>query len=257
MVPKMKWTFIAVNTYKEVVRDKIYALLFAFAIGLVWISYQLGALSVGESRKIILDVSYGAMFFIGGAVSVFVGISLVYREIEKKTLYNILSKPISRAAFVVGKFVGLSTALVVMECSMILIMGLCLHLAGHALTWPMALACLSVWLKVEMVLAFAVLFSSLSTPILSGMFTLGFLVVGSISQSVLDLYALKGGALAGGMKALSFVIPNFSRFDWVPLAVFELPLFWKDVCLSLGYAVSYTLILLIVAVWVFDNRDFT
>ena len=100
------WT-IARNTLREAVRNKVlYALLF-FAIFIIGTGVVLSGLSYVESERILQDFGFAAIRLFSVAIAIFVGVSLIHREVERRTVYTILSKPISRAEFLLGKYVGL------------------------------------------------------------------------------------------------------------------------------------------------------
>ncbi|WP_300671812.1 ABC transporter permease subunit [Desulfoluna sp.] len=246
---------IALNTYRESVRDKIFYTFFAFSIIIIGLSFYLGRLSIGESRKILLDVSFGTMSVIGTLVSVFVGISLVYREIERKTIYNILSKPIGRGEVVIGKFLGLSTALVLMEIQMFAMMVVLMFLQGHPININLFPAFFSILCEIELILAFAVIFSTMSSPILSGIFTIAFYIVGNISHSIYDLYRLSSESVGWVLQILYYVLPDFNKFNFRAHALYNIPIEVPHLFLSFCYVILYLTILLKFAIVVFEKKD--
>jgi len=245
---------IASNTYKEVVRDKVYYVLFAFSFLIIAFSFVLGRLSLGESRTLIMDMSFFAMELIGVLISVFVGITLVYREVERKTIFSILSKPVKRSEFVIGKFVGLISSLVVAEAAMLAITVALLKLRGVSLDLSLLIVFASILLEICLVLSCAVLFSVLSSPITSGIFTISFYMIGNMSYLLKEVY-LGTEEANHVISAVFYIIPNFHIFDFSYEVVHLLPIEWGRVLIASGYAIAYILLLLTVAVAAFERKD--
>ena len=118
---------VAANTFKELIRDRIlYSLLF-FALALVLLSYFLGFLSFAEQERIITNMGLFATNIGCTFLAIFLGSSLVFREIDKQTILTLLSKPLSRSRFIIGKFLGLSAILILLNGVLSLIMILICH----------------------------------------------------------------------------------------------------------------------------------
>ncbi len=204
---------IAVNTFREAIRHRILYLLLVFAVGMISFAQILSLLTVGSEEKIIKDFGLAAIEVFGVLTSVFIGIGLVSREIERRTVFTLLAKPIHRFEFVLGKYAGLVIVLLVNTGVMTAWFFLILLLKG--MFDPMlALAVLMLFLQFLLVTSIAVLFSCLSTPILSSVFTLALYVVGHLlwSLPMLEehLVSRAGRALCRG---LYYVLPNLGNFD--------------------------------------------
>ncbi len=204
---------IAVNTFREAIRHRILYLLLVFAVGMISFAQILSLLTVGSEEKIIKDFGLAAIEVFGVLTSVFIGIGLVSREIERRTVFTLLAKPIHRFEFVLGKYAGLVIVLLVNTGVMTAWFFLILLLKG--MFDPMlALAVLMLFLQFLLVTSIAVLFSCLSTPILSSVFTLALYVVGHLlwSLPMLEehLVSRAGRVLCRG---LYYVLPNLGNFD--------------------------------------------
>lgn len=249
-------TPIFTNTFREAVRDRVFYSILAFAMAMVLFSVLLGKLSLGESYKIIQDFSLAATSLFGALVTVFVGIGLVYKEIEKKTIYNILSKPVARWQFIVGKFLGLSLVLGLMVLSMTLILFMVCYFINGSIPWIDLYALFAIFFELEITLAFAILFSSFSTPFLSGMFTLSFFIVGHVSHDFYEIYAhASSGSSSEAFKWLFYLLPDYSLLDYKREVVQLLEIDNLQYALSLGYAALYIAILLLLAALIFERRD--
>jgi ABC-type transport system involved in multi-copper enzyme maturation permease subunit len=253
----VKLAAIALNTFREAIRDRILYSLLVFAMAMIGASVILSMLSVGGEARIIKDLGLTAIGLVGTLVAVFIGVGLVHKEIERRTLYTIITKPIRRADFVLGKFLGLALTLAVN----VAIMGAGLILLASSmearLAWELLLPLALTLLKLLVVTAIAVLFSTFSTPTLSAIFSLALVVVGSLAEDLKLFASTFGGSLLQTVvAALYLILPNLASLDVgvamahgraIPAAV---P--W----LAAAYGLAYVTALLASAVWIFQYRDF-
>lgn len=248
---------IAANTWRDAIRSKVLYVLLFFAMLLIATSATLATLSYVERERILQDVSLAAIRFFGTAIAIFVGVGLVHREVDRRTIYTILSKPVDRSAFIAGKYFGLVATLY----ALLGVMSLCFVGASLAAGAPIdaghltALGLIAVELAV--VVAFATLFSSFSTPFLAGCYSLGIYLIGHLTR---DLYAI--GQRAESESARTFtlwikrLIPDLEAFNRTIEAVHGLPIPGSEVAWSVAMGVSWVFGFLLVAVMAFERRDF-
>jgi ABC-type transport system involved in multi-copper enzyme maturation permease subunit len=251
----MKIIAIARNTFRETVRDKIFYNLLIFYIAMVSISILLGGLSIGEDEKIIKDVGLSGLSVFGALITIFIGISLVNREMDRRTVNTVLSKPVSRAEFIVGKFAGLSTLVAVN----IALMTLCLLLVLYGVTGKfeasLFLPLPFLFLEFLLLSALAIMFSSLSTPTMSAIFTLAIYFLGHLSQELKDISTAGSSMLTGAASIVYHLIPNLESLNLREEVVHSLQVDWSMVLLSVLYALVYTALLLTLSVFIFSRRD--
>lgn len=247
---------IALNTFREAVRDRILYLLVAFALVLIASSRLLALLTVGAEEKIVKDLGLSAIAICGVLTAVFVGVSLVFKEIEKRTLYTLLATPVRRSQFVVGKYCGLLSVIVLN----VVLMGaaLCLLVAARGESpAPLAAALVLIVVQLAIVTAFAVLLSSFTNPILSALGTLAVYVVGQLAWSFDLLEARVGDGIFRHVCVLvSWVSPNLDRLDVKAQAVHGLALPSGYVAAGIVYGVGYSVAVLLAACLVFERREF-
>ncbi len=253
----MKSLTIALNTFREAIRDRILYSLLVFALAMIGGSVILSKISVGGEAKIIKDLGLAAIGLVGMLIAVFIGVGLVHKEIERRTLYTIITKPIRRADFVLGKFLGLALTLAVN----VAVMGAALLLLASAmearLTWELLLPVTLIFIKLMVVTAIAVLFSTFSTPTLSAIFTLALVVVGSLAEDLKLFAATFGGpVLQTVVAALYLVLPNLASLDVGIAVVHGRPVPAAAAGLAAGYGFAYVAAILAGAVWIFQYRDF-
>src|SRR5256884_908093 len=208
---------IARNAFREAVRDRVLYNLVLFVLLLIGNAIFLGELSAGQEAKIIVDLSLSAMLLFGVFIAIFVGVGLVYKEIERRTLYAILSKPISRGQFLLGKYLGLCATLFVNVVIMGLGVSLALlyiHRGWDSLViniWP---AILLIYFELAIITSVALLFSSFSSPSLSALLTFFVFIIGHFSADLKSLANSMGTAPARWFfSGLYYLLPNLSNYS--------------------------------------------
>lgn len=252
----MKLYAIAINTFREAIRDRILYLILAFALVLILASRAISLLTVGSEEKIIKDIGLGAISVFGVATAIFVGVGLVFKEIEKRTIYTLTSKPIRRSQFILGKYLGLSLVLFVNLSIMTLAFYGLLWFKGY-LDANLGKALVLIMVELLLVTAFAIFFSSFSSPFLSSLFTVTLYVVGHLSWSLRLLQERVPSA--GGrwlLEAVYRVLPNLEYLNIKGEVVHQVGVRGAEVAWAAFYGLSYTAVVLLLAMMVFRKRDF-
>ena len=261
---------IALNVFRESVRDKVLYNLVFFAIVLMSASYLIGQLTAGQDVKIIKDLGLAATSIFGLFIAVFIGIGLVSKEVEKRSIYSLLSKPIERYQLVLGKYLGLVLTLAVnlsvMAVALYVVLAYMAWAAppGAELGWerpaldPALLkALLLTFLELSIVTAIAVFFSTFSTPILSAALTFGLFVAGRFGADLRNFNQVIDSPVANGVTtAVYWMLPNLAQFDARAQVVHGDPIAASSLAFSAGYTLLYVSALMVAAVAVFARRDF-
>jgi ABC-type transport system involved in multi-copper enzyme maturation permease subunit len=251
---------IARNAFREAVRDRVLYNLILFALVLIASAVFLGELSAGQEAKIIVDLGLSAMLLFGAFIAIFVGVGLVYKEIERRTLYTILSKPIGRGQFLLGKYLGLSLTLLVNVAVMGI--GVTLALVYVRRGWdPLALrlwpAVLLIYAELLIITAVALLFSSFSSPALSALLTFFVFIIGHFSA---DLKMLGGTAASQPARwlfaGLYYLVPNLSNYSVITATAHGVVPDISSSVAALAYALAYIVVLLAAASLIFRRRNF-
>jgi len=249
---------IAIHTFKESVREKILYNLVLFAFLMIGAGLLLGSISVGISEIALVNLGLSAISVFGLLIAVFIGISLVWKEMDRRTLYNVLSKPVARAEFILGKFLGLLLTLVVNTAVMTAGFYLVLWYEKGRLTaadWAPLEAVYFILLQLTLVVGIALLFSAISSPALSAVFTLSLYVIGSLLDDLRALGEQSGAALRGLLRGLSTWLPDFGALsDIAPAAHGEL-VPGSQILTHSVYAALYTIVLLSATILIFERRD--
>ena len=255
-----KIAVIALNTFRESVRDRVLYNLILFVLILVCASVFISELSINQETKFIATLGLSAMLVFGALIAIFIGVALVYKEIDKRTIYNLLSKPVHRHEFIIGKYLGLCMTLLVNSAVMILCAELALMYVNHGFV-PLQVSVLSagylIYLELALIVAVALMFSSFSTPMLAALFTFAVYVIGHFSADLKLAAELSQSALIRGLLTLLYyVVPNLSNFGFITEASHgqEVPL--RMALSATVYAVVYISILLSASVLIFQRRNF-
>jgi ABC-type transport system involved in multi-copper enzyme maturation permease subunit len=248
---------IALNTVREAIRHRVLYTLLFFALALIGTGVLLASLSYVERDRILQDVGFAAIRVFAVAIAIFVGIHLVSREVERRTIFTILSKPISRSEFLLGKYFGLVLTLWLQIGIMALGFAGISRLAEAPVGWAHAVAVALIGAEVAVVVAVALLFSSFTTPMLASLFTAGLWLIGRLTR---DLRALGAQSDSDGIRSMTEVLyralPDLSAFDVSLHAARGLVLTTADVVLPLVYALGYATVMLVLATLLFERRDF-
>ncbi len=254
------------NTFRENIRDKVLYNLILFALILILSSIALGQLTLGNEDKVVLDLGLASISIFGMLIAIFIGISLVYKEIERRTVCALLAKPVHRYELILGKYAGLLFTLLV---------NLAVMAAGLELTllyisrigWQEHLRVLPavylIFLSLAVITALALLFSTFSTPALSALFTFFLWIIGHFGNDLLGFGELtKSAAVKWMCRVLYYVIPNFSNFSMIdsrniiPSPGYYRPIDYFAVMEASAYCVLYCAVVLSLTICIFMRRDF-
>lgn len=263
-------SWVAVNVFKESVRDRVPYNLVLFAVLLISSSYLIGQLTAGQDVKIIKDLGLAATAVFGLFIAIFIGIGLVSKEVERRSIYALLAKPISRPQFVIGKYAGLVLTLAVN----VAVMTVAIYAVLGYMTWietaefkagwetpgvdpRMLKATLLILVELMLVTAIALFFSTFSSPILSAAFTFGLYIVGHFNADLKNFDRIVESRVAIWLaRGVYHVLPDLSAFDVKTEVVHGLPVSAGYLAMTSAYGAVYIGALLLGAVVIFSRRDF-
>ena len=250
---------VALNTFREAVRDRVLYNLVFFALLMMAAAIAVGQISVGIEQTVIVSLGLSAISVIGLLISIFIGVALVSKEMDKRTLYALLAKPVRRWEFLLGKFAGLVLTLAVNTAAMALGLLLVMIYMKHSLERSDAVALVAVYfilLKLALIVALALLFSCFTTPLLAILFTVGLYIVGLYVQELRNLpVEVMSPAMAAFTKWLSYLLPNFENFNVMAMAAHGRAVPGALILQNTLYTVVYCTIVLTAAAVVFSRRD--
>lgn len=248
---------IALYSFREAVRNKIlYSILF-FAILLILLSVVLGSASVNQNSRFLLDLGLFSINLFGDIIAIFLGITSVFQEIERKTLYNVLSKPIDRATYFVGKFGGIAMTLAVQLLLMALALSGVLLFQGGAVSLQLLGAFWLTYVESVMIASFALFFGSFSTPYVSGFITLGVWLIGRLVQELAAfLDKVEEPAARHLLQGIVALAPDLNFFTLTTQLTYGYPVSLAYFASATFYGLGYILIAMAAAVFIFRRRDF-
>ncbi|NWG12946.1 MAG: ABC transporter permease subunit [Acidobacteria bacterium] len=257
---------VARNTFRENIRDKVLYNLILFALIMIASSLALGQLTLGNEDKVILDLGLFSISVFGVLIAIFIGISLVHKEMERRTVHALLSKPFHRHEFILGKYAGLLLTLLVNVAVMTAGLELALLYVGRA-GWGAHLRILPavylIFLSLALVTAIALFFSTFSTPALSALFTIFLWIAGHFGKDLLGFGEwTRSAAMKWICGAAYYVLPNFSNFtlidsrNIIPNASCFRPIDYGAIAGTTFYCVVYCALVLSLAICIFRQRDF-
>ena len=250
---------VAVNAFREAIRDRVLYNLIFFALMMFGAAILVGQISIGIERLVIVNLGLSAISIIGLIMATFIGVGLVYKEIEKRTLYSLLAKPVRRWEFLVGKYVGLLLTLAVNTALMTLGLAAALfYVSRHFERSDISIlvAIYFILLELALVTALALFFSCFSSPMLSTLFTLGIYITGVFAQDIRDFgLVTKSPALLGLTRVLYYLLPNFHNFNGIAAAAYGDKFPTALIAQNTLYALLYVTVILLGASAVFSGRN--
>ncbi len=250
---------VALNTFREAVRDRVLYNLVFFAFLMMVAAIAVGQISIGIEQTVIVSLGLTAISVIGLLISVFIGVALVSKEMDKRTLYTLLAKPVRRWEFLLGKFAGLVLTLAVNTAAMALGLLLVMIYVKHTLERSDAVVLVAVYfilLKLALIVALALMFSCFTTPLLAILFTVGLYIVGLYVQELRNVPVnVMSPAMAAFTKWLSYLLPNFENFNVMAMAAHGKAVPGAFILQNTLYTVVYCTIVLTAAAAVFSRRN--
>ncbi len=263
-------TLVAGAVFRESVRDRVPYSMVMFAVLLMAASYLISQLTAGQDMKIVKDLGLAALSIFGLLIAVFLGIGLVSKEVERKSIFGLLTKPVSRSQFILGKYTGLVATLIinlgVMTIAYYAVLAYMQYVSPPAVraSWPapamdprLLVAVVLIVAELALVTAIAMFFSTFSSPLLATLLTLGLWLAGHFNADLRNFGAVVDSApVVAVARGLYYLLPNLAPFDVKAEVVHGLPVSARHVLLTLLYAAIYSSALLTAAITIFRRRDF-
>lgn len=249
---------ITLNTFREAVRDRVLYNLVLFVFLLVASAPIISQISIGMEKLMLVNLGLSSISLFGVIIAIFVGIGLVSKEIEKKTLYTILSRPVRRWEFIAGKYLGLLLTLVVNAVLMTAGFYLALWIFTNGLTRADAMLLVAIYfivLQFMMMVAITLLFSTFSSPIFSAIFAFALFVIGTFGNDLRNFAAMSKGATKWLATGAAYIVPNFASLNVISQTAHEQSVGGYLIFFNTMYALLYSLAVTAAAVLVFERRN--
>ena len=264
---------LAVITFREGIRNRSVFGILLFSLFILGLNVAVAGFFMRDIGKVSADMNLSALSFAGLLLVLFVGVNLMAKDIDKKTIHLVLSKPISRIEYIWGKFLGiqffiitsLSFLVILSSGTMFLLQSLYSGYFDHFSWLVFFLACFFILIKLSVLSTIVIFFSSITTSsFITLMFSICAYITGvSIEEVVFYLrshFAAEGLAVSEPLRRvveiISYIVPNFSVFDFKVEAAHGIAVSWSRIGYSLGYGVTYLVVLLFLSAFIFQRREF-
>jgi ABC-type transport system involved in multi-copper enzyme maturation permease subunit len=248
---------VAENTLEEGLRQKVLLILVVFSIILLIASFFMTPFALGESRKLISDFGLGIASLLGVLTVIIIGSALIYKDIERRTIYTIVARPVRRLEIVIGKFLGLVILIAFLQLGMAVIQQIIIVVNEGKPTLALLANIPFELLEIMVLSGILLLFSSFSTPALS---SIGAVIIFVIGHAAPDIKLFAEQTAAGFLKYLTllvyYLLPNLENFNYRLELVHKLPLHADQIIFSICYGLIYTVFVLYVTTLVFERREF-
>lgn len=249
---------IALNTYREIIRDRILYGLIVFSCLLIGASLALGQLSFDEQVRISINFGFTAIHLSVMVISIFVGCTLVAREIEKKTIFTILVRPISRTQFIIGKYAGLLLVILTMILGLSLVLSIIFWRLGQPMEASFLVGVYGIFLESCILLGVTILLSCFTRPIMVVTMSIGFFLIGHWLNS-LKYFSETSESVPFYYfgKIVSYLVPNLEWYNWRSIFVYSNDIPWSQVVLASLSALAWGGLLIFLATWILEKKDFS
>lgn len=243
-------------TLKELIKSKILITIFLLGGLLFIISYVAYSFTYGVPERVALDVGLGMISLSSVGLAIFMGVTLIAREVEQRTIYMVLARPINRTSFLLGRLGGLMVLLLINIFTLgAITLSFYSYLGGsvHSLIfWTLFFT----FIESLLLLLLVVFFSLVVNPVLSVLFTLTLFIVGhGVSETLVTRFAQQSPTILFILKSYLWLFPNFERLNFKDYVLYQQNLEWPVISFSLAYGLLYSLILLLVSLWIFNKRN--
>ncbi|MEO0113266.1 MAG: ABC transporter permease subunit [candidate division WOR-3 bacterium] len=253
----MRLRAIILNTFIESIRDKILLVLLAVGFILMAASKFIKPLALGEEAKVIKDLSLSSINFISVLIAILIGGRLIYKEVEKRTIYLVLSRPIRRGEFILGKYLGQMLLLFIVVGILTIAFGIVLLLTDVKTNYSILLPNLLLLFQLSIITSLAIFFSTFATPLTASIFTFILYFVGHLTRDLKTLAQISKSTVVKIIaNFLYYLLPNLSNFDIKGKVVHEIPLSFSHICLPIIYGLLWTIALLYFSFLIFERKDF-
>lgn len=247
---------IAINTYRETIRDRVLYSLIAFSVLVIAATLLAASISLGQDTRVVQDFGLTAVLVFLMFITIFIGTQLVYREVERKTVYLLLTKPVSREQFYIGKFLGLCLTIAFAGAVMGVEYLALVKFKTGAFSAPGLIAIVMILLEAWLLTAVGMLFSAFTSPLSSAVYTFGLLLIGHASATIWTMAQKASAIVRYLLEMVYYLFPNLEKFNLRNEAVFNLHPSAEQIGLTLLYFVGYLTAVLLLGIAAFRRHEF-
>ncbi|MBN1578144.1 MAG: hypothetical protein JW913_16405 [Chitinispirillaceae bacterium] len=247
---------VALNTFKETIRNKVLYNILLVAAAALLLSLSFGDLSLFSRAQVMTDFGLATMSLTGLLMAIFIGVGLLGVEIATKTVYGVVGRPVSRDAFIVGKFCGLCATLLLNFILIAAVFFVAIRFLGVTVKAPVVYAVLLLAVEMALIVATSIFFSTFTTPTLAAIFTVGFYIAGHLNDLMnIGAEQQRNPVWRFILVSLNRLLPNLEHFNIRTRVVYDLAVPDLFVAQAAAYGILYTVLLLLLAMVVFSRKD--
>jgi ABC-type transport system involved in multi-copper enzyme maturation permease subunit len=248
---------LALAGFREALRNRVTVVVGVFAAVMLLLTAVMLNVTLFSLDRMVTDFGLSVMSLLLSGLAIFLSSGLISKEIERRTIFLVVSRPVSRTQFVLGRFLGNVLTLTVLQAVMAALFLLQLQLFEVPKTQAQLAAVLGLSLELVLLTAVGLLCSVLSSQLIAAITCVGLYLLGHLAD---DLYALATRSQSVLTQQLGkvgyYLLPNLSRVNYRGAAAYELPIDWSAFGGSTLYIAGYTAALLMATTFAFDRRDF-
>jgi ABC-type transport system involved in multi-copper enzyme maturation permease subunit len=248
---------LALNGFREARRNRVTVVVFVFAFVMIFSSTVSMEMTVATFDRVMTDLGLGVMSLICAFLTIFLASGLIPREIERKTIFMVLAKPISRTSFVLGRFAGNLVTVFFVQGTMIALFVAQLLVQHSAVNHTHLASFVGIALQVVLLTSVAFVFASVSSQYITAVCAAGLYFVGHLSSDLYNMSAKAESAVVQVVgKGLFYALPNLDRLDFKSRATYGELTTNAELLSATGYTLAYAAIMLVFACLLFERRDF-
>lgn len=248
---------VALNGFREARRNRVSVIVALFAIGLLAASTLVTNVTVYTLDRVLTDFGLGTMSLALVMLAIFLSSGLLSREVERRTIFLMVTKPISRPVFLLARFLGNMLTLGAILLGMGALFLVEVWLSGSSVHLPQVAAIGMLWFEVLVVSSVGFAMSSNSSQMVSAVVTTGVYLAGHLAPDIYTLSARSQSALVRFIgKVAYYILPNLDRLNFRPFAAYGQPVAPSQFLFAAAYGIAYSAVMLSVAAWIFSRRDF-
>lgn len=248
---------LALNGFREARRNRVTLVAVLFALALLFSSVLILEVTVFTFERMVTDIGLGSMSIMLVLLAIFLSTGQLSKEIERRTIFLMMSRPISRGLFVLGRAAGNVLTLWTLLAMMSALFFLQLVLMGFPLRQPQLIAILGLAIELLVLTSFGFVMSSFSSQLVSALVTTGIFFAGHLAADIYQLATRSKSAALGAIgKVVYYLLPNLDRLNFRPQASYQVPVAWEELLKSSAYGLAWSGALLVLAILLFNRRDF-
>ena len=246
---------VAQNTFRQTLRERLFLNIIIFGVFMILLAMVLANITFGYPDRVVRSIGLSGISIAANLIALLVGVALVHQEIDRKTLFVVLTRPVRRWEYAVGRYLGLMTTIALSLVGLGLIFGFTLIVVRGELLLGDVLAIGMCWFEAAVIAGVAISLSAFSTPTLSAGIGLGIWLASATTDDLLRLTQMAGGMPHQVAKGVYYLLPSLSRFNFREAVIYQQQIASADYLAACAYGLIYSCFLLVLASVILSRRE--